>query len=340
MSKTRITQLLAATLAGAILTACNKSEPAKATPSSGGTPDKPTTAMAAPAAASTPAKSETFELKVKWSAGRKVVVHVDQTQDSEGTVPGLPDAIKTSTKVGNDYSLTAVAPNSDGGWELALKLLGQKIDSKMGDTTTMSFDSKTSASNDSGNPIALMLRKAVDAQFKCQTDAQGKALKVEGVPDFMKRLTGGGDAQSVMTVKSLFSEDSLKEMFSLGQALPDHPVKPGDSWSGKQELEAGPVGKLTINLNYTLKGKEKHGERDALAIDCSGAIVNTPGSAQNGVEVKVENGVMKGTVWFDLEAGIPVDIDTQYDMNLKLSVLSQEMNTKVSGTTRMKLRAD
>src|SRR5581483_4258319 len=100
MKRTNILTLVACALA---LTACDKPKVPTATAG-----DKSPVASAGdtPAPAAAPAKTAgPVELKVKWSPGRKVVLRMEQKQDSEATVPGLPQPMRQTTISSLEYSI-------------------------------------------------------------------------------------------------------------------------------------------------------------------------------------------------------------------------------------------
>ena len=341
MKSLLLLRLSTGTIAAALLlSACGKSEPAatptaNATPVPAKSPATPPAAPATPAAAKPPAGVQ--ELGIKWVAGKKLRFRMEQTQDSETSVPGLTEPMAQTTTSAVEYSIAAVMAQPDGGWELEMEFLRQEIDSKMGKTGLMNFDSTKPATEDK-DPNAALFRRLVGSRIKCLTDAHGKVREMEKFDEFLQNVAATGGATGAATLQSLYNQDSLKELCSVADSLPDHPVKPGDSWNARRTMDAPPLGKLNVDQTFTFSAWETHHGRLCAALDYAGSITSSGevGSVK-GMTIKLENGTTAGKAWFDAARGEMVEVQDQHTLGLKMSAAGQELATKIKGHGSLKL---
>ena len=334
-------RLSTSTVAAALLlSACGKSEPA-ATPAANATTAAAKSLATAPVAPPTPAAAKppagAQEFGIKWAAGKKLRFRMEQTQDSETSVPGLTEPMVQTTTSAVEYSLTAVMAQPDGGWELEMEFLRQEIDSKMGKTGLLSFDSAKPVAEDK-DPNAALFRRLVGSRIKCLTDAHGKVREVEKFDAFLQSVAGTGGPTGAATLQSLYSQDSLKELCSVADSLPDHAVKPGDSWNSRRTMDAPPLGKLNVDQTFTFSAWETHNGRLCAALDYAGSITSSGEvGAVKGMTIKLENGTTAGKAWYDFARGEIVENQDQHTLGLKMSAAGQDLGTKIKGHGSLKL---
>jgi hypothetical protein len=293
------------------------------------------TAAAAPDTAAAP--TGPVELKVKWIPGKRYVEEMTMNQTMEMTMPGSDKPMETATEMTMGMSLSALKERPEGGAELELKFLSQKMSTKMAGQEVAAFDSASDSSKDGANPMAPTMRKMIGASVKFLTDTNGNIDQVEGYDDFMKRMTAGVPAQSQMMFKGMFSEDSLKQFGPHAQGLPDKPVKPGDSWPVNIKLPAGPIGKLDMSLKYKFESWEQHEGHNCVLLSYTGNIGSTGGTGTAGMNMSVDGGKTTGKSWFDPELGTMVDTAADQDMTLKMKVQGKDMNSRMKQHMTLKL---
>lgn len=276
---------------------------------------------------------EAVELKLKWTAGKKYIQHMTMAQDSEAKMGQR--SMQQHMEMTSDYSVSALKSLPDGGTDLELEFTAQKMEVDAGGQT-LHFDSASDPTEDAGNPLAATLRKMVGAKIHYLTDANGKVQKVEGFNEFLDRL-GASSPQAAM-MKSMFNEDTLKQYADFGRGLPDHPVKPGDTWPLKLQMPVGPVGELTLNLNYTFKGMEQHDGHNCALLDYTGTLSSTPLENTNGMALNIENGKISGTTWFDPDLGMVIETASDQSMDIKIGgSTGQTITSSVTQKTGLKL---
>ncbi len=203
------------------------------------------------------------ELKLKWQVGKRYANHLTMSQISHSEIPGLSNPVEQVTSMTQDLAMSALKARPDGTTEMAMEFTALKIESKVAGAIKLSFDSQGEAKNDDQN--AAVLRQLVGAQFGYELDAAGKAGNVTGMDEFMARVPAG-NGQAQRTLKSLLSEDLVKQLAMRGQGLPDHPVRVGDQWPMQLDENAGPAGifqttmemkKKIYNYIYIKKKKKK-----------------------------------------------------------------------------------
>jgi outer membrane murein-binding lipoprotein Lpp len=309
---------LGAVAGGVLLSGCSKSKKA-ATPS-GSNADS----SAAAATSDSP-----VELKIKWTAGKKYAMRMELNQGTETKVPNLPDPVKQAVKLAQDFNFSALKALDNGGWELELEFENETMDVLQGGRSVLSFDSMQSQAQDSNNPVAPILRAMIGARIQYFTDADGKVQKVGGVDDLTKRIAAAAKPQQQAMFQQMFSEDTLKQYGSFSDALPNRLVNVGESWSVKKDV-ASAIGTLTVDMKYTFKNWEQHGDRRCAHIEDTGDISSkSVSAAMTGAAVQIEKGETSGDVWFDPELGMIVDVNTDQDMTMKITTRAQTMTSQL-----------
>jgi hypothetical protein len=114
-------------------------------------------------------------------------------------------------------------------------------------------------------------------------------------------------------------------------------VNVGESWSVKNDIVAS-IGTLTMDMKYTFKNWEQHGDRKCAHVEATGDISSKNASAAMvGAVVEIEKGKISGDYWFDPEAGMIVDVHNNQDMTLKITTRAQTMTQQLSQKIRLSL---
>jgi hypothetical protein len=322
-----ITLVSLATVAGVLLSGCSK--PKKpATPSDSGD------ASSATAAAATDGP---VDMKIKWVAGKTFAMRMEMNMDTEMKVPNQPDPVKQNIKLTQNFNLGGIKKLDNGGWELQLEFENETLEVLLGGRSVLTFDSNENPAQETNNPVAPILRAMVGAQLQYYTDASGKVEKMGGVDDLMKRITAAGTERQRGMFQQMFSEDTLKRYGSFSEALPNRIVNIGESWSQKNDI-VSTIGTLTMDMNYTFKNWEQHGDRKCAHVEAAGTIATKTVTAANvGAAVEVQNGKITGDFWFDPELGMIVDVHNTQDMTLKITTRTQNLSQQLSQKIRLSL---
>jgi len=256
-------------------------------------------------------------LKLKWPVGNRYIYRMDIAQNQDIKIAQMPNSMKQEVNMGMNHALTVLKETEGGGHELELEFLAQEMDLKMGDMV-MNFDSKSDSLNDAQNPFAGPMRKLIGSKLKYLMSADNKVEKIEGIGEFIKKLTAGGSPQAAM-VTQMFNEDYFKQLVDYGRGMPSKPVKIGESWAGVQEVGAGPLGKMILDLTHTFSGWEEREKRKCAVLDFTGTVKSRPGNEPGPMgTMTIENGKISGKNWFDPELGAVVESAIEQKMAVKI----------------------
>lgn len=318
---------LAAVAGGVLLSGCSK--PKKPSSPSGGGDASSATAAAA--------SDGPVDMKIKWAVGKTFAMRMDLDQGTEMKVPNQPDPVKQNVKLTQNFNLSALKKLDNGGWELQLEFENETMEVLMGGRSVLTFDSNENPAQETNNPVAPILRAMMGARIQYYTDAAGKVEKLGGVDELMKRITASGTERQRGMVQQMFSEDTLKRYGSFSEALPNRIVNVGESWSDKNDIVSA-IGTLALNMNYTFKNWEQHGDRKCAHVEAAGTIATKTVTAANvGAAVEVQNGKITGDFWFEPELGMIVDVRNTQDMTLKITTRNQNLSQQLSQKVRLSL---
>jgi hypothetical protein len=311
---------------GVLLSGCSK--PKKPAASSGGSTNASTAAVAA---------DGPVDMKIKWAVGKTFAMRMDLDQGTEMKVPNQPDPVKQNVKLTQNFTMSALKKLDNGGWELQLEFGNETMDVLMGGRNVMTFDSNENPAQETNNPVAPILRAMIGAHIQYYTDASGKVEKMDGVDELKKRIDAYGTPQQRNMFQQMFSEDTLKRYGSFSEALPNRIVNIGESWSQKNDI-VSTIGTLALDMNYTFKNWEQHGDHKCAHVDATGTIATKTVTAANvGAAVEVQNGKITGDFWFDPDLGMIVDVHNTQDMTLKITTRTQNLSQQLSQKIRLSL---
>ncbi|MFZ0828345.1 MAG: DUF6263 family protein [Verrucomicrobiia bacterium] len=289
------------------------------------------------------------EFKLKWPVGEHIVQDFSLKQTSDISVPNQPNPIKQDMTMGQEYGLTVLQADADGGHEVEMEFLSVRMMMTMGGKTLVNYDSAKKSSADSPNPVAAMFQKIIGAKIQYFMDPSNQVARVEGVDALVARLATGGPADVTAGFKSMFNEGYFKQMIGSSQHLPSKPVQPGDTWPIRLEVEMGPLGLMVMDSTYTFQSWEPHGKRTCARLEFQGTVKSKPdpNSKLAGMTMSVSDGNTSGVSWFDPELGMVIDTTMNQDMTVNMtmplnprgnaggktqtitSVMKQEINIKL-----------
>ena len=273
----------------------------------------------------------TIDLKVKWTPGKKVVLRLAISSTSQMENPKTKKPIAQVTDMSWDYAINTLKQRDDGGHEVELEFVATKMESKVGDRVYLSFDSHD-ASKETSDPITPALRKLVGAKLNYTFGPDNKLEKLGGYDDFMVRIARGSKNSEML--KSMFNEDSLKMLCKWADGLPDHPVRPGDTWKNSTEMRVYGMAKIFIDGNFTFNGWEDRNGRKCAKLDFDGKIT---GKGDDQAPFTIEKGKVHGTSWFDPEQGMLIGSDSDESMTVKIHQRGNTMSQLITQNVTMQL---
>lgn len=274
------------------------------------------------------------ELKPKWTPGKKIVQRLSTSASTEMGDGKNKQArsVQQVTDMTWDYSINTLKALDNGGHEVELEFVSTKIESKVGERVYMSFDSAHDSGKVTKDPFTPALRKLVGAKVRYTLGPDGKVEHLDGYDDFMVRIARG--SRNPEMLKSMFSESTLKQLCNWSEALPDHPVRPGDSWAYTKEMSLYGMVKMVIEGKFTFANWEDHNGHKCVKLDYDGTIT---GKGMNGTPFSMEKGKIHGSSWFDPEQGVAVASDSDETMTFNIEQRGNKLKQLVRQNITMTL---
>ncbi len=266
-----------------------------------------------------------MELKLKWPLGERIVQHFSLKQKMDISVPGQPDPIKQDVIIGQKYSLTVLNENTDGGHLVEMAFLGVRMSVATGGKTILDYDSNKKPGGDKADPMAgpaaAVFQKVIGAKVQYFLDASNEVEGIGGVDALSNRLATAAQDDTAASIKSMFSESSLRQVIRGKQIMPSNPVQPGDTWPIQMEITMGDVGTMVMDYVFTFQDWEKHGKRTCARLEFQGTIKSKPDQppSASGISTSISDGNSSGVCWFDPELGITIDSTINQNMTIVVS---------------------
>jgi len=276
------------------------------------------------------------EMRIKWTVGKKYMMRMEMKQGTETKLPDQPQPMKAAVNLSQDFDISALKELDNGGRQLEFEFENETMDVSQAGRNVLSFDSAQSSAQDANNPVAAGLRAIIGVPIQFFTDADGKVQKIEGVDELMNRIAATGKPQQQAMFKQMFGEDTLKQYGSFGEMMPNREVNIGESWPVKKDIVSS-VGVLTVDMKYTFKNWEQHGDRKCAHIEAAGDISTKSVSNASGAVVEIEKGKISGDVWFDPELGMVVDVNNDQTIKMKVTTRAQTVTPQLTQKIRVTL---
>jgi hypothetical protein len=257
-----------------------------------------------------------------YQPGHRYHQTISTNQDMEMNLGDRKVDRKMSTTMGMEARVTR---HEDGrSKRVAIKYDNIQA-SVAGEGEQFSFDSKNPDEKKAG-PLKSY-GKIIGQEFKVIFDEQENVQGVEELESTIQKIAGDDPATAQM-YQQLFNPEAVKRMMQ--QSALRSPVgatiKKGGSWPFLQELELPGLGKLTIRGFYTYKGDvEREGVKCAevkaaaeISIDTSKQEGGEDEAAQRlqQMQLKIEEGVMEGTLYYDAAIDFTRQIDVTHRITL------------------------
>jgi RNA polymerase sigma factor (sigma-70 family) len=268
-------------------------------------------------------KGAPAELRVKWMAGKKYELHGESNHSEATKSPDQSQPVQTGYKWTQDLNISALKELPEGGWQLELEFVNEALDESQGGRNTLSFDSAQSQAVNAKNPLTI-LGALIGARLEYFTDADGKVQTIEGVNQLTNHIAAVGTREQRQVFNELFGGDVLKGYLSGGDWLPNRMMNVGESWSAKNDA-ANLIGILTVDMKYTFKNWEQHGDHQCAHIIGTGNVSSKSISTASGKMVKIEKGKISEEFWFDPDLGMIAGGNENVDAILKITTRTQTM---------------
>jgi len=273
------------------------------------------------------------EMQMKWQAGKRYVMHREETQTSETKEPNQSNPVKQVQKMTQDYNISLVRELDNGGRQLQLEFESLALEVTVGDRKAFSADSTQNSAQDARNPVGARLRKMVGARLQYFINANGRVEKLEGYPELVNRVAGDNPKEQA-AFTDLFRENGLKEYGTIAEdTTPSRVVKLGDSWAKHLEQPSN-GGMINVDVKSTFENWEQHADRKCMRTKLTGSFSSQAGS---NFPVKIEKGRFSGEAWFDPKLGMVVETALDEDMIAKITRQGQTLTLPLNRKTRLTL---
>ena len=207
---------------------------------------------------------------------------------------------------------------------MEMNMAGQKVE----------FDSDKKDTPATG-PLASM-GGLVGKEFRMLLDENDQVLDVENLDEILKAFSGDPVAGKIMG--QFLNKDSMKELVqgSMLRAMPDHPVKPGDSWPVTYGTKMGQMGSMKVEGTYTFNKPVQLGGHACVLIGTAATLTmdmdfaKMAGGAAGGnaeaaemikkMDMKVADAKMIGSITFDPELGMARDMTMTTNMTMSMTL--------------------
>ena len=276
--------------------------------------------------AASPVSAQTVEIKPRWQVGKKIS---QSTQMDQTSTMAFGDQ-KMEQKIGvtMDTSMSIRAHENGKGKRATVRYDRIAMDMNMMGQA-MKYDS-AKAGDASADPLGLgkSLGIVVGKEIKIVLDEKDEVVDVENLDAMLKDMAAANPMAGMLG--QIFSKDAMKNLVRQGTlyGAPGKPVKAGDSWPFTLSMPMPPLGKVSMDGTYTMKGQgDRGGAKCAelamvgkLAIEtaAAGASADAGANPLAALGVTASGGTMTGTLWFDPALGICREALLNQDINLKM----------------------
>jgi len=251
-------------------------------------------------------------LRAEWKPDRRYLLRVEAQQTLE--LP-FPPGSRTAqdTLIQQDYSVTVT--NAEAGRKgLELEVAALAVQAHFGDQVVLRFDSMNPAVPNEG-PGVDVLQRVVGGKIRFLLGPDGQVEKTSGLEELLGQNPNGGNRGPAWRgnlmgggLQRLYGEDYLKQIVEVG-ALPPGPVRVGDTWTRRRELEVGLVGRVAAVTTNTFRGWQVREGRSCARIDFAGTLTLKTNIASGGLPLSglsLEEGRVSGKAWFEPSLGLPL----------------------------------
>jgi RNA polymerase sigma factor (sigma-70 family) len=297
---------------------------------------------AAPAAAAPPAAADdegpAVVLRPKFTKDRPFYQEVTTT--TRQVMKVLGNDVGQSQQQTFYFRWTPTERAPDNGWVLTQRVEGVKLSTDIGGSK-ITFDS--TADGNAPSVLGDFYKSLVGSEFRVTLDQRYRVRQVEGADAFIKKAlpvspdvrTGWAEVVSVDALRRT-AEPSFP-------ALPPGPVRRGDSWVRKDDVDLGPLGRYRATHVYTYEGRD--GRLDRITLETTlkdrrvrGAESRLPFEVTGG---NLERASGTGTILFDREAGRVVRLESELELEgqLDISTGGQKVGVNLHQRQRITVRA-
>ncbi len=275
---------------------------------------EPAAAQSVQVALCPPAKEKGQGVVLKWKFEKDRPFYQEITTTTEQAMKVMGTDVTQNQQQTFYFSWTPKEQHKDGSWVLTRKIEAVKMDMEIGGNR-IKYDSTKDIGR--ANPLGDFFKALVGSEFEMKISPEMKVGEIKGRDDFINKLIKA-NPQMEPLLKQILGEDALKQMAEPAfVALPNMPVKKGQSWEPKPTtLNMGPIGSYETTYKYTYDGTQ--GQLDKIKVQ-STLKYRAPAADDGNLPFKIKTADIKsekgsGTILFDRAKGRIIC----FELNLKL----------------------
>ena len=261
-------------------------------------------------------------LRYNYGKGRKDIYRMISDMKMHMSVMGRVVDIPMKMTMG--YSLTGSPKNSDGNYDIRMKITSFAMDAPKQGISYNSASQKTSSSFPGGEAFRQILNKPI----KMTITPRGKTLKAD-----MDGILAGLSGNKMVRKIVVDMIDNMKRT-GMGQ-FPEKPVKAGDRFKAieySQNLQG--MMKLDISLSYEVESISADKKKVILKPDMKMKF-----STKNArMKIKVKDVNMSGWMLFSTETGQVERSKMKITMEFSVEVMGQSADARMDMISDLKLQ--
>jgi hypothetical protein len=216
-----------------------------------------------------------------------------------------------------------------------------EADSYTLEQTVESVQLKSDKPDDPNNAIPSRFAAQIKgSKFQITLSPSGTIKSLEGYDDFIRKLSGGREADD-KALRAEYSEEGIRsELNSIFVPFPEKAVSKGDTWSRKVVLPT-PFGTLTADRTCIYEGRDKDAESIKVSEKWSYALPKDSGAGTKITKGDVKVDEASGQILVDPGAGRVVRNEEKRHLVGKLTLtdsankdVATEFDTNVTRTIR------
>ena len=273
-------------------------------------------------------------LRWKFTPGQTLRYVMNQEQSQKIKAGTTPITMTMTMTMNMTQKIESVDPKGVASVIQTIDRIQMKMTSPQG--IGMEYDS---ASGKPPEGLAKLMAPMFDAMvkkpFTMKMDPQGKVSDMklpQGFVESVNKISGN-------PMGGLFTEEGMQQMTGQGMAvLPEKPVSAGDTWTQQAGMAMPMLGRISVKNTYRYEGTEKRDGKELEKIANTMELDITPEKDKpQPFQIKMTAQEMKGTSYFDNEAGRLVETKTGGTMKMTISVGGQQIEQDIDMSQTLRL---
>jgi len=271
------------------------------------------------------ATAQQYDLKLNLKKGQKytqaMVMDLNMTESISGQEINVLSKMQFEFK----QQVKSITAKGDFVMESEYSRVAMTMDA-MGQK--MAYDSNDKDTVGGNGDFMKAFGNIIGKKFQVTLTPKGKVVEIKGLKEIIDAMGSGKDDPTTQKLlESTLDEKKLTSSFeSSYHIFPDKPVKVGESWTQKSNVES--MFPMDISTGYTLKDVSNGVAKISASGDFS---MKKDDFESNGMKMKINfTGTYTGTYDLDLTTGISKTGNIQMPMKGTMELMGMEVPVTVS----------